>query len=227
MSVTPLRAVHALERLVPAVRAFRRALVPDAATPGPAGGAPVRRTLAVMFTDIEAFTALGERLGDERAQDVLRAHRVLVRRELRRHAGLEVKTQGDGFMLVFGRGGDAVRCAVAIQRATTDGGSTRHAVPIRVHVGIHLGPVLEEGGDFYGRTVVLAARLAAAAAGGEILVSEAVRDGTGADVPFDGGRAVALKGFSEERRAFAVRWGREATAAGHVPVAAVALSAAG
>jgi class 3 adenylate cyclase len=167
---------------------------------------PARLTVAIMFTDLEGFTALTERLGDERAQDILRTHRVLVRTQLRDHGGIEVKTQGDGFMVVFASACAALACAIGIQRAATEAASSA-GERVRVRIGIHVGEAIREAGDFFGRTVLVAARIGAAAGGGEILVSEATRDAT-ADrgFGFDHGHECVLKGISAVQRVFAVRW---------------------
>ena len=132
--------------------------------------------VAIMFTDIEGSTAMTERLGDLRAQEVLRAHNAIVREQVASFGGFEVKSQGDGFMIVFRTPADAVRAGIAIQDAfaTSDHRRLRRT-PIRVRVGIHVGTVVEREGDFFGTNVAMAARVAAHAEGGEILVSDDVR----------------------------------------------------
>ena len=172
-----------------------------------AGNTSARLTVAIMFTDLEDFTALTERLGDERAQDVLRTHRALVRTQLRDHGGVEVKTQGDGFMVVFASACAALACAVGIQRVARDAASPSGGERVRVRIGVHVGEAIREAGDFFGRTVMVAARIAAAAGGGEILVSEATRDATrDRGFAFDHGHECVLKGISAVQRLFAVRW---------------------
>jgi len=156
---------------------------------------------AIMFTDIEGSTVLAEQLGDRAWLDVLRAHNTIVRDAVAANRGREVKHEGDGFMLAFGDAADAVAAAVAIQRAF----AARTAEPqLRVRIGVHAGSVISEEGDFFGRTVILAARIANAAAGGEILVSPEVA--TTAKIDAAEQRALDLKGFSEPQRVRAVRW---------------------
>ncbi|HEU5112551.1 MAG TPA: adenylate/guanylate cyclase domain-containing protein, partial [Acidimicrobiia bacterium] len=74
-------------------------------------------TVTILFTDIEGSTQLTEQLGDEDWLTVLRAHNKVVRDQVKDHAGFEVKSQGDGFMLAFPSAKEALRCAIGIQRA--------------------------------------------------------------------------------------------------------------
>jgi class 3 adenylate cyclase len=153
---------------------------------------PVDGTVTVLFTDIEDFTGLSERLGDIEASHLLRAHQALVRREVDAHGGVEVNCQGDGFMVAFDGARRALRAAVAIQRAVA-----ADAAGMRVRMGLHTGEAIREDEDLFGRTVIVAARIAAAASGGEILVSSLLRqlsDGSG-EFAFEPPRAEPLKGL--------------------------------
>lgn len=154
-------------------------------------------SLVVMFSDIEGSTALNERLGDAEWLRLLSRHDGVVRREVRKHRGQVVKSHGDSFMVVFRAVPDALRCAVAIQGGLGDEETPEHE-PIRVRMGIHRGEVTRQGRDVYGLNVALAARVAAQADGGEILVSQdVVAHASGVDAVVIGrGRAVSLKGFS-------------------------------
>jgi predicted ATPase/class 3 adenylate cyclase len=179
-------------------------------------------TVTILFSDIENSTLMTERLGDERWIEVLRAHNSVFREQVRAHAGHEVKSQGDGFMLVFPDPTRALACAVAIQRALAER-EVADGERIRVRMGLHAGEAIREEGDFFGRSVILAARIAAQARGGEILVSEALRelapgDGGGeleeeAAFAFDGGRELELKGMSGTHRVFRTDWERQPSAA--------------
>ncbi|MGH2991025.1 MAG: adenylate/guanylate cyclase domain-containing protein, partial [Solirubrobacterales bacterium] len=171
-------------------------------------------TVTILFSDIEDSTLMTERLGDERWLEVLRAHNAVFREHLRAHGGYEVKNQGDGFMLVFPDPRRAVECAAAIQRTLAD----REAADgerVRVRMGLHAGEAIREEGDFFGRSVILAARIAAQAEGGEILVSSSLRDRAGEceRVSFDGGRELELKGLAGTHRVFGASWEEQATAA--------------
>jgi len=133
-------------------------------------------TVTVFFSDIEDSTASNERLGDRGWVRLLAAHDRLVRAAVERHHGHVVKSQGDGFMVVFAEPAEAVHAGLDIQRALAGSRSRRlRRTPVRVRIGIHTGPAIEKGGDFFGRNVAKAARVAACADGGEILVSDEVR----------------------------------------------------
>jgi class 3 adenylate cyclase len=160
-------------------------------------------TVTILFSDIENSTVLTERLGDERWLEVLRSHNGVFRDRLRAHRGFEVKSQGDGFMLVFPDPSGALRCALEIQRELASRTETNPDAPIRVRMGLHTGEVVHEEGDVFGRNVILAARIAARAQGGEILVSEAMRDAASEDgVNFDDGTELELKGLTGTHRVY-------------------------
>ena len=156
-------------------------------------------TVAVLFSDIEGYTTLNERLGDARTQALLRAHDALVRDAVAAHGGTVVKSVGDGYMTVFQDPRATVACAVALQRSHEQHDFGLDVGTIRVRIGTHIGEVIHEGDDFFGRTVILAARVAAQASGGEILVSDTLASATGdvaeLGVTFGPPRAVELKGI--------------------------------
>jgi class 3 adenylate cyclase len=171
-------------------------------------------TVTILFSDIEGSTALNERLGDQRFFDVLREHNEIVRDQVRVHRGFEVKAQGDGFMIAFASPRDGVECSIAIQRALAARIDAGTSEPIRVRMGLHTGEAIRERDDFFGRNVVLAARIAAQARGGEILVSAPLKElaeGSG-DVTFGDPRELGLKGLSGTHIVHPVEW-EPATAA--------------
>src|SRR3954470_18083308 len=156
----------------------------------------------VMFTDVEASTQTTTRLGDDAAADLFSAHHRAVRDHIAAHGGRHVESTGDGFLVLFdsARGGGS--CALAIQRelAAADDG-------IRVRIGISAGEVLEGDEQLFGAAINLAKRVMDRADGGQILITDAVRQliGTMPDATFhDRGRA-SLKGFPERRRLYEVR----------------------
>ena len=104
-------------------------------------------------------------------------------------------------MVAFADADQAVRCSVDVQRALR-----KRPNGIRVRIGIHTGKSVRRGDDLFGRNVAMAARVAAEADGGEILVSEAVRDAVAGteDITFDDGREVELKGFAGKHRLYTV-----------------------
>lgn len=166
-------------------------------------------TLSILFSDIEGSTALNERLGDRSWVRVLARHDRAVRRLVARHDGHVVKTQGDGFMVAFPTPAAAVRCAVAVQRDLDRPGTSRGPA-IRVRIGVHHGDVVHRDNDIFGRNVAQAARVAAEAGGGEILVSTEVAEAVaGLDgVALGEPRLVELKGLSGEHAVTPVDWSR-------------------
>ncbi|MDT5316692.1 MAG: adenylate cyclase [Mycobacterium sp.] len=155
--------------------------------------------VAILFSDIEGSTALNERIGDRAWVRLIDRHDKMVSRHVSRHSGYVVKSQGDGFMIAFARPEQAVWCSMDVQRELA-----KRPNGIRVRIGIHEGKSVRRGDDLFGRNVAMAARVAAAAKGGEVLVSESVRDAVGNDITFDDGRDVELKGFSGTHRLYAV-----------------------
>lgn len=133
-------------------------------------------SLTVLFSDIEDSTTLNDQLGDGGWVALLGVHDKLIRRVVERHHGHIVKSQGDGFMIVFADPGEAVRCGIGIQDVIGASASWRlRRSPIKVRVGMHCGTAIQRDGDYFGRNVAMAARVAAHAAGGQILVSDEVR----------------------------------------------------
>jgi class 3 adenylate cyclase len=132
-------------------------------------------TVTVFFSDIEGSTALNSELGDEGWVRLLIAHDTLVRAEVERRDGHIVKSQGDGFMVVFTSPVDAVKAGLSIQGAMGGLRSGRFKrTPLKVRIGIHEGTAIARDGDLFGQTVAMAARVGAEAKGDEILVTEPV-----------------------------------------------------
>jgi class 3 adenylate cyclase len=166
-----------------------------------------RGTVTILFTDIEGSTALAQRLGDKAYHALLAEHNRILREQVARHGGHEVKSLGDGFMVAFASAARALACAVAIQKAFGQHNETAEE-PINVRIGLNTGESIEEAGDYFGTAVTLAARIAARAQGGQILVSEVVRavGGSLAGVEFrDAGRK-QLKGIKGRQRVYEVVW---------------------
>ncbi|WP_232000676.1 adenylate/guanylate cyclase domain-containing protein [Mycobacterium kyorinense] len=162
--------------------------------------------VVILFSDIEESTALNERIGDRAWVKLIGAHDKLVRRLVKSYSGHVVKSQGDGFMIAFAHAEDAVRCGLDVQRELRRDAKHNRRNGIRVRIGIHMGRSVRRGDDLFGRNVAMAARVAGQAAGGEILVSDAVHDALRDcdDIAFDDGRDVELKGFSGSQRLYAV-----------------------
>jgi serine/threonine protein kinase/cell division protein FtsN len=176
--------------------------------PNLSGHAAPDGTVSIMFSDIENSTLIIEKLGDLRAQEVFQIHNRAIREQVGKQGGYEVKSMGDGFMVAFSSARRALLCAVEIQRWLATYSEQHPDAPLRVRIGLNTGEAIREAGDFFGKTVVLAARIGAAARGGQILVSatfKAMTESAG-DIRFDGGRDLKLKGLSGSHRVFEVRW---------------------
>jgi class 3 adenylate cyclase len=164
--------------------------------------------ITMLFTDIEGSTEMVERLGDERWVGILRAHNRLVRELVARFDGVEVKAQGDGFMLAFQSSRMGLLCAIEIQRALEAYALEHPKHAPRVRVGVHSGYAIQEDSDFFGLNVILAARIADRARGGEILVSQQLREFARADeeVDFLEGQELTLKGLAGRHTVYPVGW---------------------
>ncbi len=144
---------------------------------GRPGVGPVRDlpsgTVTLLFSDIEGSTALLSRLGDRYAA-ALSAQRVLLRDALCRYRGRELGTEGDSFFVVFESAGDAVGCCVEAQRALA-GHDWPGGDAVRVRMGLHSGEPARYENSYIGMDVHRAARIAAAAHGGQVVMSDAAR----------------------------------------------------
>jgi len=168
-------------------------------------------TVTILFTDIANSTQMTEELGDQRWIALLRQHNEIVRTQTRRHGGFEVKSQGDGFMFAFSGGREAILCAIDLQRAFAAFNTEHPGTPLLLRIGLHSGEAVREGQDFYGRNVVLAARIAAEAPAGTIWVSsllKALTESAG-DIRFGEGHAAYLKGLTGRQRLYEVLWHEE------------------
>jgi len=170
-------------------------------------------TVTLLFTDVEGSTALSSRSGDAAGRAVLRASEEVIRQQVAAHGGREIKSLGDGLMVAFSSARRAVGCAVEIQKALdANQRSSDNGLPVRM--GLNAGEALHEGDDLFGSAVNAAARIAAKAKGGEILVSEVVKTLAGRvpEVDFvDRGR-VKLKGFDNRFRVYEVAWKKDPAA---------------
>ena len=162
------------------------------------GRDPDRVLATVLFTDIVDSTTRAAELGDRRWRELLDAHDTLVRRQLDRFSGREVKTVGDGFLATFDGPARAVRCAASIAESVPRLG-------VRVRAGLHTGELEVIGDDVGGMAVHIGARVASSAGPDEVLVSSTVKDlvvGSGIEFADRGTRE--LKGVPGEWRLFAV-----------------------
>jgi class 3 adenylate cyclase len=157
------------------------------------------------FSDVVDYSTITEQLGDTRTHEVLGVHNALLRSTLDEHHGTEVKSQGDGFMLVFASCADALRFTIAFQEALAAQRWPAEIAPLRVHIGVHRGEAIRDRDDFFGRTVIVGARIASEAQAGEILVSDAVRRAA-PEFAFRASRDVNLKGLSGAHTVHSLEW---------------------
>ncbi|HEV7526520.1 MAG TPA: AAA family ATPase [Acidimicrobiia bacterium] len=163
--------------------------------------------VTILFTDLVASTETMERIGDDRAEELRRAHFRLVRDAAATHGGRTVKSLGDGLMIVFASAVEAVAAAAAIQArvaSTLDDGSHDG----RVRVGLHVGEPIRDEGDYFGRPVVIARRLCDAAGPSQVLASDLVRNLVGGrgTVEFRPLGRRTLKGLGEPVDVYEVAW---------------------
>lgn len=180
-----------------------------ASSPAPASSALTAASGAfrtIVFTDLESHTEMMQRLGDEPGRDVLRTYERITRQALREHGGTELKALGDGFMASFPSATRALQFAAALQQAVgahVDAGGER----LRVRVGVNAGEPIAEGDDLFGTAVILAARVAEQAAGGQVLVTDVVRQlVAGKAFAFAERGAPAVAGFAEPVRVWELVW---------------------
>jgi class 3 adenylate cyclase len=177
-----------------------------------------RSTAIILFTDLVGSTALRSRVGEDAAEEVRRTHDDLLAEAVAANRGRLVKNLGDGVMATFSGASDAVAAAVRIQQVID-----RHnrapagGIALRVRIGISAGDVIVEEADCFGTPVIEAARLCAAAAGGQILVTEIVRllAGSASGQEFSPVGALELKGLPAAVFASEVVW--EAVAVSAIP----------
>lgn len=164
-------------------------------------------TVTFLFADLRGFTHFVETHGDAAGAELVRDYRALMRSEVARAGGREMKTEGDSFLAEFSTAQQALTCAVGVLRQADrrDGGRPeRH---LSVGIGVHAGEPVRQEGDYIGSAVNVAARLGQAAAGGELLVSDVVRGlvRTSGLVTTDERKGLILKGIADPPIVYAAR----------------------
>jgi class 3 adenylate cyclase len=163
--------------------------------------------VTLMLSDIADARGAAERLGRERWDQLLRDHHLLVERLLAHHDGQVVKFENDGFFASFNSAHGGLHAAIELQRTFAGpGGSEDHGLALRI--GVHAGFVIANPEQLLGRNVVLAARIAAYAKGGEILVSSTLKQYTESDasLAFEDRGEHHFKGLLGEHLLYAVGW---------------------
>jgi class 3 adenylate cyclase/pimeloyl-ACP methyl ester carboxylesterase len=152
----------------------------------------------VLFTDIVDSTMLSARVGDREWNVIRRRHDEIVRAELARHRGREVKTMGDGFLATFDGPARGMHCARAISKGVRELG-------IEIRAGLHTGEIEAEGSDIVGIAVAIAARISAMSGPSEVLVSRTVKDLTaGSGLTFEDAGEHSLKGVPDRWQLYRV-----------------------
>jgi class 3 adenylate cyclase len=158
-----------------------------------------RMLTTILFTDIVDSTTRANELGDKAWRELLQAHDATVRREVARFRGNEVKSLGDGFLILFDGPARAIHCAQAITEAMDPLG-------IKVRAGLHTGEVERTEADVLGIAVHLAARIMDTASAGKVVISRTVKDlVAGSGIAFDDAGEHSLKGLEEKWQLFEVR----------------------
>jgi class 3 adenylate cyclase len=176
--------IYPLDDLVPHIAAFVESLRVEQAE--------FDRVLAtVMYTDIVDSTARATTAGDARWHDMLAQHDAIVRSQIARYRGQEIKTMGDGFLVTFDGPARGVKCATTIAEAV-------RTLGIEVRAGLHTGEITFEGDDVSGLGVAIGARVASIASGSEVLVSQTVKDlVAGSGLEFEDAGEHELKGVPD------------------------------
>ncbi len=175
------------------------------------GGLPAAGVITLLFTDLVGSTELLERLGEETAEQLRRAHFGLLREVVSRAGGHEVKNLGDGLMIAFASAVRALECAVAIQRSVAEQNRRQPERALRVRIGVHAGEAVRDDDDFFGTAVVMSKRLCDRARGGQILTSEIVVGlvGPRSGLPLRPVGRLRLKGLAQPVPAVAIEWDTE------------------
>ncbi len=206
MTDTCADAITSIDAIASMARCARRDLRRYAAPDG---------TVTVLCSDVEGFAQIAERLGEPAAAAIIAARNAIVGKQMAVHGGFEVELHRDGFVLAFANARQAVWCAIAVQRALAAYNGGHADAPIRARIGLHRGAPSATHRAVES-TVVVAARVAAQARGGEILVSKALRDAldapgertrpAGGGIRYGATRAAQLKGLRGSLTLYPVIW---------------------
>ena len=173
-------------------------------------GGVTEGTRTFLFADLRDYTGFVERHGDRAAAALVAAYRKLIRQRVEQSNGAEIKVEGDAMFVVFPSARLAISCGAAILQDAAAQSVAQPDLPLRVGVGVHAGEPVAQEGDYIGAAVNVAARIGAAAAAGQLLISDIVRGlvRTGAPYPLRDRGPVLLKGLSEPIHLYEVVWGQ-------------------
>ena len=158
-----------------------------------------RQLITILFTDIVSSTQKAAELGDQAWKELLEQHHALVRNEFIRFQGREIDAAGDGFFATFDRPAKAIQCACKIKDSVSNLG-------VEIRAGLHTGECEVTGDTVRGIAVHIGARVMAIAQGGEILVTNTVKDMVaGSNIHFEDRGTHELKGIPDEWRLYAVQ----------------------
>ncbi len=159
-------------------------------------------TVTIMFTDVEESTRLLSTRGFTASHEIMKAYETIIEEKVAQHSGRRIKGLGDGFMISFGSARHGVECALDIQQAIGAYSKQNPERKLRIRIGLNTGEVVEEAGDIFGAAVNVAARVAGKAKGGEVLISEIVRQLVGPvdEMKFEYRGRYTLKGFPDRWR---------------------------
>lgn len=167
----------------------------------------VQAEVAILYADIVGFTELTERLGDARAFAVMQRYLDLLRGCAKEHGGREIELRGDACLLAFDEAEHALECAVALQRGLAEQRRSDPEHGVGVRIGLHVGRPIPHDGGFFGRDVILAARLSDAGRQHAIVASRAFRRQLDDASRAGRERALHLKGFAQPQAASRIYWG--------------------
>ena len=171
------------------------------------GSSERRAEVAILYADVVSFTEMTERLGDAGSFAVMQRYLDALRAAAVDHGGREIELRGDACLLAFDDAEQALACAVAVQRALAEQrcGDPQHSLGVRI--GLHVGRPIPHDGGFFGRDVILAARLSDAGRMHAIVASRAFRRDLYNASRAGRERRLRLKGFSEPQPASRIYWG--------------------
>ena len=138
-------------------------------------GGVTEGTRTFLFADLRDYTGFVERHGDRAAAALVAAYRKLIRQRVEQSNGAEIKVEGDAMFVVFPSARLAISCGAAILQDAAAQSVAQPDLPLRVGVGVHAGEPVAQEGDYIGAAVNVAARIGAAAAAGQLLISDIVR----------------------------------------------------